>query len=61
VHAPRVDRAAEFGERAVPRVDVQVVGVDERAVDVEQDRGGDGRLLTSVARRLPADARNHTC
>jgi len=26
-------------------VDVEVVGVDERAVDVEQDRGGDGGLL----------------
>jgi len=45
VHAPGVDLAVQLVERAPPGVDVEVVGVDERAVDVEQDRGGDGGLL----------------
>jgi hypothetical protein len=29
---------ADVGERALPRVNVQVVGVHEGAVDVEEDR-----------------------
>jgi hypothetical protein len=54
VDAPRVDVAAEPVERPVPGVDVQVVGVDECAVDVEQGRGADGRLLEPGLRGYPA-------
>jgi hypothetical protein len=49
VDAPGIDGAVQRVERPVPGVDVEVVGVDERAVDVEQDRGGDGGLLGSGA------------
>ncbi|GHG47401.1 hypothetical protein GCM10017567_82400 [Amycolatopsis bullii] len=55
VHAPRVDVPVQRVERPAPGVDVEVVGVDEGAVDVEQDRGGDGWLLGSVrVSRCPA-------
>ncbi|KDN20125.1 hypothetical protein DV20_21800 [Amycolatopsis rifamycinica] len=45
VHVPRVHGPVQRVERPAPGVDVEVVGIDERAVDVEQDRGGDGSLL----------------
>ena len=38
VDAPPVDRHVEPGERPLPREDVRVDGVDERAVEVEDQR-----------------------
>ena len=37
--SPRLDRDADLGEGSGPGVHVQVVGVDQGAVDVEQHRG----------------------
>ena len=36
VDAPRVDRDSDVGECAIPGVDVEIVRVDEGAVDIEQ-------------------------
>ena len=36
---PRLDRDADLVKRPAPGVDVQIVGVDQGAVDVEQHRG----------------------
>ena len=38
VYPPRVDRATYLEESSRPRFYVQIVGIDERSVDVEENR-----------------------
>jgi hypothetical protein len=43
VDAPRLDRDVDLGERPIPRIDVQIVRVDEGAVHVEEHSWGHPR------------------